>query len=98
MSIEQPPDVMIGVFEKARVDFHLAGENRLELRWHVVVGRDFLGSLGELRLRWNHTELLLAREGLGPQLVPTGVELAFVLIRPWLRHVMGRALRPAQNK
>ncbi len=92
--IEQPADVMIGVLEKACVDLHLARENWLELRGHVVVGGDFLGSFGELRIAGYHAELLLACEGLFPHLVPTGVELALVFVCPLLRHVMRACVAP----
>ena len=40
--IDQPADVMVGVLHERGVDLHLALEHRLELRIHVVPGRDLL--------------------------------------------------------
>ncbi len=61
--VDQPPDVVVGVLEEAGVDLHLAREHRLELVGHVLPGGDLLVSCGQLRLRGNDAELLLARRG-----------------------------------
>ena len=45
---------------------------------------------GELAIGGNDAELLLPREGLFAQLVPAVVELALVLVGPFLGHVMRR--------
>jgi hypothetical protein len=42
--VDQPPDVVISVLEKAGVDLHLPSEHRLELVGHVVPGWDLLVS------------------------------------------------------
>jgi hypothetical protein len=47
-------------------------------------------AFGELTVRRNHAQLLLPRKDLFTQLVPALVELALVLVRPLLRHVVRR--------
>src|SRR5207245_8548875 len=73
--IEQPADVVVGMFQKPGVDLHLAREYRLERRRHGVVGGNFFGSLREDRVGGNHAQLLLTRNVLLAQLVPSAVEL-----------------------
>ena len=87
--VEQAADMVVSMLEERGIDLHLAGENRLERRGHGVVGGDFVGALGEDRIRRDHAQLLLPGKGLFAQLVPTGVELALVLLDPLLRHLMG---------
>ena len=84
---------MVGVLHEAGVDLHLAGEDGLQVVGHVVPRRDLLGARGELGVRGDHPELLLARERLLAQRVPAGVELPLVLGRPLDRDVVGRVRR-----
>ena len=94
--VDQPPDMMVGVLQEAGIDLHLAGEDRLHLRRDRVPGRDLGMAHGELAVLRDDAELLLAGEGLLAQLVPALVELALVLVGPFLRHVVrcvGRARR-----
>ena len=49
--VEQAADVVVGVLEERGIDLHLAGENRLERRGHVVVGGDLVGPLGQDGIR-----------------------------------------------
>ena len=88
--IEQPADMVVGILQEPGVDLHLPAQHRLECVRHLVPGRDFLVPRGELAIRRNDAQLLLAREGLFAQLVPALVELALVLVRPFLRHVVRR--------
>ena len=46
--VEQPADVVVGVFHEARVDLHLPAQHRLERLRHLVPGRDLLVARGEL--------------------------------------------------
>ena len=46
-AIEQASDVMVGVFQEARIDLHLAAKNGLERLRHVVPGRDLVMTRGE---------------------------------------------------
>jgi len=69
--IEQPADVMVGMFEEPGVDLHLATEDSLEFLRHVVEGGDFGRTFGEDGIGRNHTELLLTGKGLFAQPVPT---------------------------
>ena len=96
--IDQPSDVVVGVLEKRRIDLHLPGQDRLQLLRHLVPGRNFLGPLGELGIARDDPELLLPGEDLLAQLVPALIELALVLVDPFLRHVVrGVAWRPARS-
>jgi hypothetical protein len=80
---------VIGVLHEARVDLHLAREYGLQLVGHVLPRRDLVRPVRQRRVVRNHTQLLLAGEGLIAKLVPALVELAFVLGGPLVRHVMG---------
>jgi hypothetical protein len=86
---DDPADVMIGVFEEAGVDLHLPAEDGFEGFGHVGPGGDFLGARGELAGGGNDAELFLAGEDLVAELIPTLVELALVLVGPFLGGVMG---------
>ena len=88
--VDQPPEVMVGVLEEAGVDLHLAGEDRPHLLRRLVPGRDLGRTRGQLGIRGDHAELLLAREDLLAQRVPALVELALVLVGPLLGHVVRR--------
>ena len=48
------------------------------------------GRCGQLGVSGNHAQLLLSGEGLLAQLVPALIELALVLVDPFLRHVVRR--------
>ena len=87
---DDAPDVVIGLLEEAGVDLHLAREDRLQLRRHVVPRRDLLGPRRQHGFLRNHAQLLLPREDLLALLVPSCVELPLVLVRPLLRHVVRR--------
>ncbi len=43
--VDEPADVMVGMFEEPGVDFHLTCEHRLHLRINVVPCGNFLGPL-----------------------------------------------------
>ena len=88
--IEQAADVMVGVFEESRVDLHLPAQHRLEILRHRVPRGDLLVARGEPAVRRDDAQRLLPRDGLLAQLVPASVELALVLVRPFLRHVVRR--------
>ena len=62
-----------------------------------VPGRNLRVALGELAVLRNDAKLLLPRESLIAQLVPALVELALVLVGPFLGHVM-RRVRGARRK
>ena len=54
------------------------------------------GRVGQLRVRRDHAQLLLALERFVADLVPALVELALVLVGPLLRHVVRRMRRPGR--
>ena len=95
--VDQPPDVMVGVLEKAGIDFHLAREHRLHFGGDRVPGRNLGVALGEFAILGNDAERLLPGEGLLAQLVPALVEFALVLVRPFLRHMMRRVGRAGRE-
>ena len=86
--IDHTPDVVVRVLGIPRIDLHLAGVERLQVVGHVVPGRERLVARGQLGVRGNDPELLLAGEGLLAQPVPSLVELALVPVRPLLRDMV----------
>ena len=89
--------MVIRVLHEARVHFHLAAQHRLEILRHLVPTRDLLVPRRELAVLRDHPQLLLAGEGLFTQRVPALVELALVLVSPFLRHMV-RRVRRARRK
>ena len=89
--------MVVGVLQEARIDLHLAAQDRLERLRHVVPRRNLLVARGELAVRRDDAELLLPGEGLFAQLVPALVELALVLVGPLLGHVVGRVGRAGRE-
>ena len=69
-SVQQASDVVVGVLQESRVDFHLAAQHRLESFRHLVPRRDLLVARGKLAILRDDAQLLLARKGLFAQLVP----------------------------
>jgi hypothetical protein len=86
--IDEPPQVIVHVFEHAGVNFHLSRQHGLERVRHVVPGGDFFMTLAELRVRRHHAQGFLPRQRLFAEFVPSLVELALILVRPFLRHVV----------
>ena len=68
--VQQASDMVVGVLQESRVDFHLAAQHRLESFRHVVPGRDLFMALGELAIFRDDAQLLLPRKGLFAELVP----------------------------
>ena len=58
--------------------------------WHLIPGRNLIGAGRQLGVWRYDAELLLTREDLFSQHVPTAVEGAPVLLDPFLGHLMGR--------
>ncbi len=94
--VDQPADVVVGVFEEAGVHLHLACEHRLQVVGHVVPRRDLVRTLGQRGVGWNDAELLLLRVGPLTQSVPAVVEATLVLVRPFRGHVMRGVGRPGR--
>ena len=88
--VDEPSDVVVDVLQEARVDLHLAREDRLERVRHRVPGRDLGGPRGELRLGRHDPQLLLAGEHPVAQGVPAVIEAALVPVAPLGGHVVGR--------
>ena len=86
--VDDRADVVVGVLEEARVDLHLAGEDRLEVVRHVVPGRDQRVARGELGIGRDDAQLLLAGERPLALDVPAVVEPALVLVGPFLGDVV----------
>ena len=91
--VEQAAVVMVGVRQEAGEDLHhagvellLVGRQRVPVLHVGIVAREF----GVLR---DDAQLLLPREHLLAVGIPAVVELALVLVRPLLGHVMRRVHR-----
>ncbi len=95
--IDQPPEVVVGVLEKACVDLHLASKDRLEVVGNLVPGGNLLVPRRQLCLGRHDAELLLAGEDLLAQLVPALIEPALVLVGPLLRNVVWRVGSPRRE-
>ena len=88
--LDHPADLVIGLFQEAGIDLGLMGQQLLLLRRQRIPGRQFGRTRGQFGIGRDHPEGLLPGEGLFAQLVPTLVELALVLVHPFLGNVMGR--------
>ena len=91
--VDQPADMVVGLFQEAGVDLHLPREHRLQFGWHVIPGGNFLVACGQHGILRNDTELLLPRNGFLAQLVPAAIELTLVLVRPFLGDMVRRVRR-----
>ena len=89
-AVHQAADVMVGVFQEPGIDLHLATQDGLQIFRHGLPGRNLLVADGQLAILRDDTEFLLPRKGRLAQLVPAVVELALVLVRPFLRDVVRR--------
>ena len=86
--------MVVGVLQEPGVDLHLAGQHRLQLVGHVVPRRDLGVPGGQLGVRRDDPQLLLAGEGALALDVPAVVEGSDVAVGPLLRDVVrcvGRA-------
>jgi hypothetical protein len=87
--VQQPPHVPVGVLREPGEHLHLAGVQLLLGVAQRVPGREHIRALGQLGVRRDHPELLLAGEHLLAQLVPSLGELPLVLVRSFLGDMMG---------
>ena len=93
---DQATDLRVGIFAEAGEHFHLPREQLLLVVAEAVPVLDVLRLGREHGVLRNDAERLLPRKRLFAQLVPALIELAPVLLDPFLRHVMrrmGRARR-----
>ncbi len=92
--LQQAPDVVIGVCEKSGEDFHHTGIELLLLRRAILPRLDIRVMAGQFRILRDNAEFLLLLEDLLSIGFPAVVKLAFVLVGPFLRHVMRRVHGP----
>ena len=95
--VDQAANVIIGVLQEPGVHLHLPGQDGSLLDRHILPGGDLRRALRQLGLGWDDAQCLLARERLGPKGIPALVELALVLVRPLLRHVVRRVRRAGRE-
>ncbi|MNV08417.1 hypothetical protein D3C71_988810 [compost metagenome] len=72
--IQQPAHMLVQVGQEAGEAFHLAGKQALFVGSVRVPGRQFRRARGQLRIRRDRTDLLLALEQLGPVGIPAHVK------------------------
>ena len=89
----EPPDLVVGLFEETREDLGLTRKQTALVFRQRFPRLQVLGSLAQLRVSRNDTQLLLTLDGFLANLIPALVELAFVLVGPFLRHVVRRMHR-----
>src|SRR5271167_384127 len=89
--------MVVGILQEPSVNLHLPDEHGFQRGGHLIPRGDFFVSLRELTFLRDDTQLLLARKGFLSELVPTLIELAFVLVRPFLRYVV-RSVRRSRRK
>ena len=95
--LDQPADLVVGVFAEAGEHFHLAGEELLLVGAQRVPVLDRLGLGGELGAGGHDAELDLPGQRLFAELVPALVELALVLGDPLLRRVVRGVRGPGRE-
>src|SRR5437773_1961534 len=81
-------DSVVDVFLETGVNFHLTRIHFLHVRWYAVPSWEHRITGRKLGVGGNHTELLLSCECVLAQLVPALIELAFVFVAPFLRHLV----------
>ena len=92
--VEQAADVVVGVLQEPGKDLHHAGVELLLLgRERVPLGHVGVVA-GEFGVRRDDAQLFLAGKGLLAIGLPAIVELALVLVGPFLAHVMRRVHGP----
>ena len=91
--VEHPADVPVGVLREPGEHLHLPGIQLPLGIGQTIPRRVRRWPLGELGVRRDDTERLLPLESLFAVDVPPVVELALVLVRPCLGHVVGRMCR-----
>ena len=98
---DHPAHVLVDAVDHARVDLHVPGEQALLVDGEVVPRPHVVVALGvprcELHARRHHPELLLAREPLGAQRVPTRVVATAVLLDVLGAGVQRRVHRPVRD-
>src|SRR5689334_7213637 len=82
--------MIIGELEEPSVDFHLASQDRFQVRGLVIPWGNLDRTLCQIAVLGNNPELFLACERLLTKLVPTLIEFALILVSPILRDVMRR--------
>ena len=95
--LPEPPDLVVGVLQESGEHFGLAREQTPLIGRQRVPRGQVLRPLAQPRVGRNHAQLLLPLERFVPHLVPALVELALVLVGPFLRHVV-RRMRRARSR
>ena len=86
--VDDPADLVVGLLEEAGVDLHLSGQHRLEVVRHVVPAGISSCRLVSSASFGTTPSFFCWLERLLPQRIPAVVELALVLVRPLLGHVV----------
>jgi len=84
----------VDILHKPGVNLHFSDKHGLERSRHLIPRRDFFVPLRELTIWRNDHLTFFGGEGLFAYLIPALVELAFVLIRPFLRDMVRACVAP----
>ncbi len=87
-TVQHAADMVVGEFHEPCVDLCFATKKRLEIFRHLVPRRYLGVARRERAISRNDPQLLLAGKSFLAELVPTLIELAFVLVGPLLRHMV----------
>ena len=87
--VEQAADLKIGVLQEAGIDLHHPRVDGPLIRRAFVPRLDVRIVARQFGIGWDHAEFLLAGKDRLSVDVPAIVELPLVLVRPFLRHMMG---------
>ena len=85
--------VVVSVLGETCEDFHEPALEGLFVLRNGIPGSHRGGTRRELRVLWNPAELLLAGKGAFAIVVPAVVEFALILVRPFLRDLVGTMRR-----
>ena len=83
--IQQAADFVVGLLQKARINFSLMSKQLLLIGCKRVPGRQAVGPRRKLRVRGNQSRCLLPVKGLFADRIPAAIEAARDSVRPTAR-------------
>ena len=100
-AVHKLAEVVVHMFQEARIHFHLPHQHRLHVIVDLVPGGNFAMALGEEGVGWHHTESFLPLQGFLAELIPALIKFALVFVGPlgwYVMRGMGGAGGPVDEK